>query len=667
MFKSILIANRGEIACRVMRTARRLGIRCIAVYSDADRRARHVIEADEAYRIGTAPAAESYLRIDAIVAAAQLAGAEAIHPGYGFLSENAEFAEACATAGLAFVGPPAEAMRAMGLKDNAKQVMQKAGVPVVPGYHDGNEDRSLLADRAREIGYPILVKAIAGGGGKGMRRVDEPSELVVAFDTAAREATASFGDGRVLIEKFIPRARHIEIQIFADAHGNAVSLFERDCSLQRRHQKIIEEAPAPGVSPQLRKTLGEAAVKAARAVNYCGAGTVEFIADVAGGLDAKKIYFLEMNTRLQVEHPVTEAITGLDLVEWQLRVAAGEKLPLRQEQLSITGHAFEARICAEDAERQFLPSTGRLVHLYFPTDARVDSGVVEGDEITANYDPLLAKLIVHGPDRDAALGKLAAALDHCRAVGCTTNVAFLRALCGHPDVISGHVDTGLVESVAENLSAPMEPSDDIVAIAALAILGFLDGPADTDPWSALLGWRAWGESRSYFRMTQRQHIYEGHVSPLGAGAFNFTMSGKTFVCAVLSHAGEQLHVEVNTHAFAATVINSGREISVFANRQRQVFATAAEVSDNLSLEPDNSRVVSPITGLVKFVMAEAGQRVAKGSRLIVIEAMKLEHAILAARDGVLAEVFVKAGDQITEGIELLRFAEPPLAPEAKHG
>ena len=358
MFKTILIANRGEIACRIMRTARRLGIRCVAVYSDADARAQHVALADEAFRIGPAPASESYLRIEAIIAAAKRAGAEAIHPGYGFLSEKAEFVEACEAASIVFIGPPAAAMRAMGLKDAAKQIMQKAGVPVIPGYHGGNADAKFLAVQARDIGYPVLVKAAAGGGGKGMRRVDKPGQLAAALETASREAKASFGDGGVLIEKFITKARHIEIQVFADGHGNAVSLFERDCSLQRRHQKVIEEAPAPGVSPQMRRAMGEAAVKAARAVDYRGAGTIEFIADIFEGLRADRFYFMEMNTRLQVEHPVTEAITGLDLVEWQLRVAAGEPLLLRQEELAISGHAVEARIYAEDPKRAFMPSLG---------------------------------------------------------------------------------------------------------------------------------------------------------------------------------------------------------------------------------------------------------------------------------------------------------------------
>ena len=667
MFKSILIANRGEIACRVMRTAHRLGIRCIAVYSDADRGARHVAEADQAYRIGPAPAAGSYLRIDAIIAAALRSRAEAIHPGYGFLSENAEFAEACLAAGLFFIGPPAAAMRTMGLKDTAKQMMQTAGVPVVPGYHGGNEDPVVLAGKAREIGYPILVKATAGGGGKGMRRVDEPSGLAAAVATAAREAAASFGDGRVLIEKFIVKARHIEIQIFADAHGNAVSLFERDCSLQRRHQKIIEEAPAPGVSHELRHAMGEAAVRAARAVDYRGAGTVEFIADVANGLDANAFYFLEMNTRLQVEHPVTEAITGLDLVEWQLRVAAGEPLPLRQDQLAITGHAFEARIYAEDPERQFLPSTGQLTHLHFPNDARVDSGVREGDEITSSYDPLIAKLIVHGPDRGAALGKLVAALGECQAVGCATNIAFLKDLCRHLSVASGLVDTGLVEREASDLTVAVQPSVDVIAIAALASLGFLEATGDSDPWSTLSGWRAWGEGRSHFRFLGREQMIAGDVSPLGGRAFKIELPGQALICTLVSRPGEPLRFEVGDHTLRPIVIRTRGQISVFADGQRHTFLLPATDTVDLDQQHGADRIDSPITGLVKVVFARAGDRVAKGNGLLVIEAMKLEHTIIAGRDGMLAELHVQAGDQVSEGTLLLRITDVPAGPGATHG
>ena len=595
MFNSILIANRGEIACRIMRTARRLGVRCIAVYSDADRQARHVAEADEAYRIGQAPAIESYLRIDAIIAAAVRAGADAIHPGYGFLSEKSEFAEACQSAGLTFIGPPAAAMRAMGLKDSAKNLMQTAGVPVVPGYQGGNQVPAFLAAKSLEIGYPILVKATAGGGGKGMRRVDDANALAAALEAASREALASFGDGRIIIEKFIPHARHIEVQVFADAHGNAVSMFERDCSLQRRHQKIIEEAPALGVSSDMRRAMGEAAVQAARAAGYRGAGTVEFIADISNGLRDDSFYFLEMNTRLQVEHPVTEAITGLDLVEWQLRVAAGEALPLRQDQITMTGHAFEARICAEDPLRHFLPSTGRLSHLHFPAGVRVDSGVREGNEITPHYDPLIAKLIVHGPNRPAALAKLEAALRECRAIGCATNITFLAALCRHPDVAAGHVDTGLVEREMDALTLEARPSDETVAIAALARLGFFERTKSSDPWVALLGWRAWGEGRSYFQLVAGEEAIEGHVMPLGSGAFRIELPGRSVVCTTVSREGEPLLFEIGERTIAATVVRSGRQISVFANGQQSTFTVPAAVTAGVVIVGDCDRAFPPAT------------------------------------------------------------------------
>ena len=657
MFKTILIANREEIACRIMRTARRLGIRCIAVYSDADARAQHVALADEAFRIGPAPASESYLRIEAIIAAAKRSGAEAIHPGYGFLSEKAEFVEACEAASIVFIGPPAAAMRAMGLKDAAKQIMQKAGVPVVPGYHGGNADAKFLAVQARDIGYPVLVKAAAGGGGKGMRRVDKPGQLAAALETASREAKASFGDGGVLIEKFITKARHIEIQVFADGHGNAVSLFERDCSLQRRHQKVIEEAPAPGVSPQMRRAMGEAAVKAARAVDYRGAGTIEFIADIFEGLRADRFYFMEMNTRLQVEHPVTEAITGLDLVEWQLRVAAGEPLPLRQEELAISGHAVEARIYAEDPKRAFMPSLGRLQHLHFPAEVRVDSGVVEGDEITPYYDPMIAKLIVHGADRTAAFAALATALGESRAMGCATNITFLRALAEHRDVASGNVSIDLIEREIASLTVEPEVSDDVIALAALGQLGFLGEPGEADPWLALRGWRAWGESRTHFRLIAGELPVEGYAVTAGRGAFRIELPGRSFDCAVSSREGDAIVFVCGERRIKAAVKVGADEIGVFANGQSYVFERPGPADAHSDEPVATGRVVSPMTGLVKVVAAKAGARVARGDLLAVIEAMKLEHSITAAQDGTVAGVFVSAGEQVQEGQELLRFAE----------
>ncbi len=657
MFKTILIANRGEIACRIMATARLLGIRCVAVYSDADAQALHVVLADEAFRIGPAPASESYLRIDAIIAAAKRAGAEAIHPGYGFLSEKAEFVEACEAAGIVFIGPPAAAMRAMGLKDAAKALMQKAGVPVVPGYHGGNGDLKFLAAQAREIGYPVLVKAAAGGGGKGMRRVDKPAQLAAALETASSEAKASFGDGSILIEKFITKARHIEIQVFADGHGNAVSLFERDCSLQRRHQKVIEEAPAPGVSEEMRRVMGEAAVKAARAVDYRGAGTIEFIADISDGLRADRFYFMEMNTRLQVEHPVTEAITGLDLVEWQLRVAAGEPLPLRQDQLGIVGHAFEARIYAEDPKRGFMPSLGRLNYLRFPDGVRVDSGVVEGCEITPYYDPMIAKVIVHGQNRASALSALATALGETRAMGCATNIAFLKALAAHRDVVSGAVSTDLIEREVASLTIEPEVCDDVIAMAALGHLGFLRDAACGDPWTALRGWRAWGESRTHFRFLSGERVIEGCVAAIGGRDFRIDLPKRSVDCAIAPSEGDAMGFVIAGRRIKAVVKVAPDAIGIFTGGQSYAFERPGPGEAHDDQPVASGRVVSPMTGLVKVVAAKAGTRVARGDVLAVIEAMKLEHSITATLDGTVGEVFVRSGDQVQEGQELLRFAE----------
>ena len=497
MFKSVLIANRGEIACRIARTARRLGLRTVAVYSDADAGALHVRLCDEAHPIGPAPAAESYLRIDKLIAAARAARADCIHPGYGFLSENADFAQACLDAGIAFVGPPPAAIRAMGLKSSAKALMEKAGVPVVPGYHGDRQEPKFLKEKAYEIGYPVLIKASAGGGGKGMRRVDRHAEFETALAAAQREAKAAFGDERVLIEKYVNAPRHIEMQIFADRHGNAIHLNERDCSLQRRHQKVIEEAPAPGMSAALRAAMGAAAVAAAKAVGYEGAGTIEFIADGSGGLKAGRFWFMEMNTRLQVEHPVTEAVTGLDLVEWQFRIAAGEKLPLAQDEVPLSGHAVEARLYAEDPERGFLPSTGKLLALQFPQDEglRIDTGVEAGSEVTPFYDPMIAKLIAHGASRDEALDRLGAALDNTIVIGPRSNAGFLAALCRAEGFRKGDFDTGFIDRHLGALGAVPQPLDRAAAAAGaqklmqreaarIAALTEREPDAPVSPWDS---------------------------------------------------------------------------------------------------------------------------------------------------------------------------------------
>ena len=494
MFKKILIANRGEIACRVMRTARRMGVATVAVYSDADARSMHVAMADEAVNIGPAPVADSYLRADRIIEAAKATGAEAIHPGYGFLSENPNFVAQVVEAGLVFIGPSAKSIRAMGLKDAAKALMEKAGVPVVPGYHGDGQALVLLATKAREIGFPVLIKARAGGGGKGMRKVDHPDDFAEALAGAKREAKAAFGDDAVLVEKYVEKPRHIEVQVFGDNHGNAVHLFERDCSAQRRHQKVIEEAPAPGMPEAMRKAMTDAAVKAAKAIDYSGAGTIEFIVDASEGLKPDRFWFMEMNTRLQVEHPVTEMVTGVDLVEWQLRVAAGEKIPLTQDQIRLNGHAFEARIYAEDATKGFLPAIGTLHHLRFPEHAaagasmRIETGVRQGDAISPFYDPMIAKLVVHAADRPAALAALGEALEQTEIAGSITNTAFLAALAADADFAAGDVDTGLIGRHQEQLTTLPPPSPGDIADAALAASGARANPGAADPWSAMAGY-----------------------------------------------------------------------------------------------------------------------------------------------------------------------------------
>ena len=530
MFSSVLIANRGEIAVRVIRTARRRGLRTIAVYSDADAQALHVRMADEAHAIGASPAAQSYLSIATIVAVAKATGAECIHPGYGFLSENAAFAEACRDAGIVFVGPPPAAIRAMGLKDRAKALMEKAGVPVVPGYHGDKQDAAFLKRKAYEIGYPVLIKAVAGGGGKGMRRVDGDGAFHAALASAQREAKAAFGDDKVLLEKYLLKPRHIEIQVFGDSHGNAVHLFERDCSLQRRHQKVLEEAPAPGMPLAMRKAMGDAAVAAAKAIGYVGAGTVEFIADVSHGLKADAFYFMEMNTRLQVEHPVTEMITGQDLVEWQLRVAGGEPLPLAQHALAIHGHAIEARVYAEDPARGFLPATGTLRRLRPPAESahvRIDSGIREGDAVTPYYDPMVAKLIVWDHDRAAALRRLVGALTSYQIAGLTTNIAFLADVARHPAFVAADLDTGFIERhAADLLPGPQPISDRVLALACLGVLlhrkaeagaAAARSPDPWSPWHAVDGWRLNDEGRSDLRLAAGDQEYAVAVRYSGTG------------------------------------------------------------------------------------------------------------------------------------------------------
>ncbi|MFO1169821.1 MAG: acetyl/propionyl/methylcrotonyl-CoA carboxylase subunit alpha [Hyphomicrobiaceae bacterium] len=653
MLKKILIANRGEIACRVIKTARRMGLATVAVYSDADSDSLHVTMADEAYRIGAAPASESYLVGERILAAAKASGADAIHPGYGFLSENPAFAEAVAAAGLVFIGPPASAMRAMGLKDAAKRVMEKAGVPVVPGYHGSEQEPKQLAKRAAEIGYPVLIKAVAGGGGKGMRRVDAAKDFDAALASAKGEAKSSFGDDRVLIEKYVTSPRHIEVQVFADTHGNAVHLYERDCSLQRRHQKVIEEAPAPGMTAAVRKAMGDAAVNAAKAVGYVGAGTVEFIADGSKGLKPDGFWFMEMNTRLQVEHPVTEAVTGQDLVEWQIRVAAGEPLPLKQEAIPLTGHAVEARLYAEDAARDFAPATGRLLHLSLPGDiARIDTGVREGDTITPFYDPMIAKVIVHRPTRREAFAGLAAALQRSEVAGSITNVDFLERLVAHEDVVDGLVDTGLIGRILPQLTAEGDRSL-AVALGAIAALGIDLLPNSGDPWRALAGWRAFGRARVPVTITQHGAAIAAEVVIEGPGRFEILSDAGSVAFRVVGRDGARLTIEREGKRETAVVVTDPHHVGVIAAGRTHLF----ERPDLHRLDEDETagsdRIEAPLPGLIKAVHVKAGQKLAKGDALIVLEAMKMQHTLVAPRDGTIAEVLVAAGEQVVEGTMLV--------------
>ncbi len=637
MFAKVLIANRGEIACRVIETARAMGLRTVAVYSDADAGARHVALADEAVRIGAAAPAESYLRGDRIILAALETDADAIHPGYGFLSENPEFVEAVEAAGLVFVGPSASAIRAMGLKDAAKALMGKAGVPVVPGYHGADQDDALLAGEAEKIGYPVMIKAVAGGGGKGMRVVADASAFSAELASARAEAKGAFGNDAVLIEKFVTAPRHIEVQVFGDGE-KAVHLFERDCSLQRRHQKVIEEAPAPGMTDEVRAAMGAAAVRAAEAVGYKGAGTVEFIVDGSDGLNADRFWFMEMNTRLQVEHPVTEAITGIDLVEWQLRVAQGEALPVAQEDLAITGHSMEARLYAEDAAAGFLPATGRLEHLVFPGFARIDTGVRQGDSITPYYDPMIAKITVHGRDRGEALGKLAQALGATEIAGTVTNLGFLQRLVAHERFQSGDVDTGIIDRDVETLAADPPLSDAALAVAALVALGL--------GAEKLQGFVFWTPLRRVLTLADR----EVEVVATATGA---DVSVGPSVFSVVADGGDW---RVGGEAEKFRAVKLASSVVVFGANGGRV-----ELANPLARGGDDDAgglALAPMPGKVTLVAVEAGGAVAKGDTLAVLEAMKMEHRLVAARDGVVAEVLARAGDQVEAGAALVRLAEP---------
>ena len=642
MFAKILIANRGEIACRVIDSCRRLGVATVAVFSDADRGARHVAMADEAVHIGGPAPADSYLRGDVIIRAALDSGAQAIHPGYGFLSENPEFVDAVEAAGLVFIGPSAKAIRAMGLKDAAKKLMEEAGVPVVPGYHGADQDPDHLARQAGKIGYPVLIKAVAGGGGKGMRRVDAPKDFAAGLESARSEAQKAFGNPAVLIEKYIEQPRHIEVQVFGDGH-RAVHLFERDCSLQRRHQKVIEEAPAPGMTDQVRKVMGAAATRAAEAINYKGAGTIEFIVDGSDGLREDGFWFMEMNTRLQVEHPVTELITGVDLVEWQLRVASGEPLPARQEDLHIQGHAFEARLYAEDVPAGFLPATGTLAHLQFPASARIETGVRQGDTISPWYDPMIAKIVTHGATRAIALRALESALVDTEVAGSVTNLDFLIALTRHEGFRGGEVDTGLIARDMEALVAASEPDPRARALGVIGLAGLADpsvrgGATLWQPLRRTIGWDGG----------------EAVLEVEGPGAARVTLDGTTHD---VRWQGDRWWVD--GHLRRNRIVSHPAGISVFGGRS--LTLTPVDPLDRAGAETGGGLTLSPMPGLVKSVDVEPGQTVTAGDRLCVLEAMKMEHSLTAARDGVVAEVLARAGDQVEAGAPLIRLEEDEQA------
>ena len=668
--KKILIANRGEIACRVIKTAQRLGIKTVAVYSDADARALHVEMADEAYLIGPAAPRESYLNVDKILAVAKQAGADAIHPGYGFLSENAAFAEACAKAGVIFIGPPAASIVAMGGKSEAKALMEKAGVPLVPGYHGNKQDEKFLTEQAEKIGYPVLIKASAGGGGKGMRVVEKAADFADQLAGAKREAQAAFGNDHVLIEKYLVNPRHVEIQVFADAHGNTVYLFERDCSIQRRHQKVLEEAPAPGLSEKTRKKMGDAAVAAAKAIGYVGAGTVEFLLDAS-----ENFYFMEMNTRLQVEHPVTEMITGLDLVEMQIRAAEGEELPFTQDDLSINGHAIEVRLYAEDPSNHFLPGAGQVSFLRFPQEeegvVRVDTGIRDcafghGDVISIHYDPMIAKIIVWGEDRDAAIANMQAALDATLLAGPKNNLVFLRDLLKHPAFQSAQLSTSFIEKHAKALLPDAEkPDHQVLSLAVLGILknriadqaGYFEKSSDpTSPWHQMSGFRIGGAEAETFVFGDGDQTQNVKVSVArGLHQPQLTFEDRTIVQAGVEPSGYDLGflARIGNDHMDGVVLQDGRKLTVLSEgiTAEVIYHPAVSAADGD--EEDAGKLTAPMPGRVVAVRVQLGDSVKKGQPLVIVEAMKMEHTIMAPADGIVEKIHASVGDQVDEKYELI--------------
>ncbi|RCK53717.1 3-methylcrotonyl-CoA carboxylase [Thalassospira profundimaris] len=665
MLRKLLIANRGEIACRIIATAKRMGITTVAVYSDADKSALHVQQADEAWHIGAAAPAESYLRSDRLLDVIAQSGADAVHPGYGFLSENADFADAVANSGAVFVGPPASAIRAMGSKSEAKKIMADAGVPLVPGYHGKDQAPDLLAAEADKIGYPVLIKASAGGGGKGMRAVEKPEDFADALTSCKREARSSFGDDHCLIEKLISHPRHVEIQVFADSHGNAVYLFERDCSLQRRHQKVIEEAPAPGMTQELRAQMGEAAVNAARAIGYQSAGTVEFLLDASGAF-----YFMEMNTRLQVEHPVTEMITGEDLVEWQLKVANGEALPKSQDQLAITGHAFEVRLYAEDPNNDFLPATGTLTHMHMPEASRhvrIDTGVYQGGVVSIHYDPMIAKLIVWDQDRTSALRRLSRALDDVQIVGVSTNTAFLANIARHPAFERGEVETGFIPTYQDDLiPAPAQPDNSALCFAALEILHQRDCEARTfaatsnDPWSPWNSTNGWRMNDDNHHDLVLRHGGEEICLKLHYRDFGYMCdlpNGTSVRIEQITHDNGDIAAIMDGVRKRAQVRNAGKSMAVFQPGKMDRLERVDPTENTTANAAGGGSLNAPMPGKIIAVMAKTGDAVKAGDKLVIMEAMKMEHTISAPVSGTIRDVYFAVGDQVGDGDELIAIEE----------
>ena len=654
MFKKILIANRGEIACRVIKTARKMGVKCVAVYSTADRRALHVRLADESVCIGEAKSSESYLRGDVIIKTALTCGAEAIHPGYGFLSENAEFERACAAAGLVFIGPSADSISAMGLKDCAKDIMRKAGVPVVPGYQGEQQDDNFLAEKAQEIGYPVLIKAVAGGGGKGMRLVEHASDFIESLATCRRESSAAFANDHLLIEKYLIQPRHIEVQIFGDRQGNVLHLFERDCSLQRRHQKVVEEAPAPNISDDFRNAICSAAVRAAQAIDYYGAGTVEFI------VQGDTFYFMEMNTRLQVEHPVTEMITGQDLVEWQLRVACGEPLPLAQDDISINGHAFESRLYAEDPSKDFMPQTGRVHHFSYPQQSqymRVDTGIEAGDSVSVHYDPMVAKLASWGEDRTSAALNMSELLRRTYMSGLPSNQEFVASVFDHSVFIDAVIDTGFIARYEQDLipETYAKAAETEIALAALFyLLGLGIQSSAVSPWNAHDNWRIGGSALQ----RNLSLVNKGEVIDVLASCHGESLEvegiGKV---ELLSYQDDTLKALINGVEVSAVVLSYKQDITVFSNGRVVELHLFTPELDGDTIDANGGRLVAPMPGSIVRVMVEVDSCVDKGQPLLVMDSMKVETTIAANFDGVVKGVYIAPGDQVQEGSLLIEIEQ----------